>query len=248
MNGKARIARTLVVTPLVTAMLVATASTLASAAPASTTPSASVQQKSVAAPTPPQALKNVKKAPPAPPFRGAPAIKRGMTKAQAVAHATSWRPFRVQFKYANGRKDRVVKWAFSSYWDKAPRRKWNSSRTSYLYAPGAKVIVWLGNGKTAASGGSWKSAKASMYGIGDGFVGRRTASGEVLRANSMVVAHKSMRFGTKIRFKYRGRVATAVVKDRGPYVHGRTFDLGPGTARALGFSGVGTVQYQVIGR
>jgi rare lipoprotein A (peptidoglycan hydrolase) len=37
-----------------------------------------------------------------------------------------------------------------------------------------------------------------------------------------------------------------VVQDRGPYVSGRTFDLGPGTAKALGFSGVGTVKWRIV--
>jgi rare lipoprotein A (peptidoglycan hydrolase) len=248
MNSKSRIARTAIVTSLVTAMLVSAGSSIALASPASVTRDSATAQKQVASPTAPVAPKRVSKAVPAParPYRGAPAIKPGMTKSQAAAHATKWRPFRVQFKYTNGRKDRVVRWAFSSYWES--RRKWNSSRTTHLYAPGAKVIVWLGNGKTSARGGKWNSAVVSMYGIGDGFVGKRTASGEVLRSNSMVVAHRSMRMGTKIRFKYRGRTCTAVVKDRGPFIRGRTFDLGPGTARALGFRGVGTVQYQVIGR
>jgi rare lipoprotein A (peptidoglycan hydrolase) len=62
----------------------------------------------------------------------------------------------------------------------------------------------------------------------------------------MVVAHRTMRFGTKIEFSYKGRTCIAVVQDRGPYVSGRTFDLGPGTAKALGFSGVGTVKWRIV--
>jgi rare lipoprotein A (peptidoglycan hydrolase) len=52
----------------------------------------------------------------------------------------------------------------------------------------------------------------------------------------------------RIEFTYRGRSCIAVVRDRGPYVGGRVFDLGPGTARALGFSGVGSVNYRILGR
>lgn len=92
----------------------------------------------------------------------------------------------------------------------------------------------------------WQSAKASWY--GPGFYGRTTASGAVLTTDMMNVAHKSLPFGTRIQFEYRGRTATAVVNDRGPYIHGRVFDLGPGTAKALGFSGVGTVKYRILGR
>jgi rare lipoprotein A (peptidoglycan hydrolase) len=92
----------------------------------------------------------------------------------------------------------------------------------------------------------WQSAKVSWY--GPGFYGRKTASGAVLTEGMMNVAHKSMAFGTKIQFEYKGRTVTAVVNDRGPYVHGRVFDLGPGTAKALGFGGVGTVNYRILGR
>lgn len=95
---------------------------------------------------------------------------------------------------------------------------------------------------TSTSG--WKSARVSWY--GPGFYGNTMAGGGTLTTSSMVVAHRSMRFGTKIQFSYRGRTCTAVVRDRGPYVGGRTFDLGPGTAKALGFSGVGTVQWRIV--
>lgn len=96
--------------------------------------------------------------------------------------------------------------------------------------------------------GAWKRAKCSTYGIGDGLIGNGMAGGGKLRADSMVVAHKTLPFGTKIRFKYKGRTCIAEVRDRGPYIKGRIFDLGPGTAKALKFSGVGMVSYQIIGR
>jgi len=92
----------------------------------------------------------------------------------------------------------------------------------------------------------WRSAKCSTFGIGDGLIGSGLAGGGVLHSNDMIVAHKSMPFGTKIKFSYGGRTCIAVVKDRGPYVGDRIFDLGPGTAKALGFDGVGTVKYAII--
>ncbi len=94
--------------------------------------------------------------------------------------------------------------------------------------------------------GAWQSAKASWY--GPGFYGRTTASGAVLTQGMMNVAHKTLPFGTRIQFEYNGRTATAVVNDRGPHVAGRVFDLGPGTASALGFGGVATVKYRILGR
>lgn len=96
----------------------------------------------------------------------------------------------------------------------------------------------------APAGDGWKSARVSWY--GPGFYGHGMAGGGTLQPDSMVVAHRSLPFGTQIEFSYNGRTCIAVVMDRGPFSGGRVFDLGPGTASALGFSGVGTVQYRII--
>ena len=97
---------------------------------------------------------------------------------------------------------------------------------------------------SASSEAGWKSAKVSWY--GPGFYGNTMAGGGTLTPSSMVVAHRSLPFGTKIEFSYKGKTCIAVVQDRGPHIAGRVFDLGPGTAKALGFSGVGTVQYRIL--
>ncbi|MHB1324533.1 MAG: septal ring lytic transglycosylase RlpA family protein [Coriobacteriia bacterium] len=96
----------------------------------------------------------------------------------------------------------------------------------------------------AAPADGWLRAKASWY--GPGFVGNTMAGGGTLEWGSMVVAHRSLPFGTRIEFRYNGNTCIAVVQDRGPFTGGRTFDLGPGTAATLGFSGVGNVEYQIV--
>jgi rare lipoprotein A len=55
------------------------------------------------------------------------------------------------------------------------------------------------------------------------------------------VANTTLPCGTKVQFRYGGRTVMATVDDRGPYVSGRSWDLGQSTAGALGFQGVGTV-------
>lgn len=100
--------------------------------------------------------------------------------------------------------------------------------------------------RVAASATGWSTARASWY--GPGFYGRRTASGAVYTQTMMNVAHKSLPFGTRIEFEFNGRRCIAVVNDRGPFVAGRTFDLGAGTAKALGFGGVHMVRYRILGR
>lgn len=110
-----------------------------------------------------------------------------------------------------------------------------AARAAAAAAAAKKQIVALTN---------WKSAKVSWY--GPGFYGHTMAGGGNLTPTSMVVAHRTMKFGTKVQISYNGKTVVAVVKDRGPYVDGRTFDLGPGTAKAVGFSGVGTIRWRVV--
>jgi rare lipoprotein A (peptidoglycan hydrolase) len=93
--------------------------------------------------------------------------------------------------------------------------------------------------------GTWLTAVASHY--GRNFTGHG-ASGEEIGPYSMMVAHKTLPFGTLIEFEYNGKRAVAKVADRGPYTAGRTFDLGPGVVRVLDFNGVHEVRYRIIGR
>lgn len=96
--------------------------------------------------------------------------------------------------------------------------------------------------------GGWLSGVASYYGIGDGFMGGTTASGEIVTETSMGIAMLGVPFGTRVEIRYGGRSIIAYVNDRGPYVHGRVIDMQPAVARALNFInvGVGTVQYRFL--
>lgn len=83
------------------------------------------------------------------------------------------------------------------------------------------------------------------------FHGRRTASGHALDAAAMTAAHRTLPLGTRIRITNlaNGRVAHAVVTDRGPFAPGRVVDVTQGLARALGFlrSGLARVSVEVTG-
>lgn len=96
--------------------------------------------------------------------------------------------------------------------------------------------------------GGWLSGKASYYGIGDGFLGGITASGQPVTETSMGVAMLNVPLGTRVEIRFRGTSVVAVVNDRGPYVHGRVIDMQPAVARALDFVsvGVGTVEYRFL--
>jgi rare lipoprotein A (peptidoglycan hydrolase) len=94
--------------------------------------------------------------------------------------------------------------------------------------------------------GPWRSARASTYGIGDGLMGSGLAGAGHLDAVRPVFAHRSMPFGTKVQFTYQGRSIIGECQDRGPYVGGRDFDLGPKIANSLGFGGVSGVKWRVV--
>jgi rare lipoprotein A len=93
------------------------------------------------------------------------------------------------------------------------------------------------------------SIVASFYGKGDGFAGKRTASGERLNPRAFTVAHKTPRFGTRVLLSRDGKMpVVARVTDRGPFIRGRDLDVTPAVAEALGFlrQGVGKLQMRVL--
>ena len=74
------------------------------------------------------------------------------------------------------------------------------------------------------------TVRASYY--GPGFNSRRTASGSIFRQGDFTAAHRSWRFGTKVRVTNlrNGRDVVVTIADRGPYVRGRQ----PGSLRRRG--------------
>lgn len=80
---------------------------------------------------------------------------------------------------------------------------------------------------------------ASHYGVGDGYGGRRTASGETMNPGAMTAAHRTLPFGSVVRVTNiaTGRSVTVRINDRGPYKAGRCIDLSHRAARALGMGG-----------
>lgn len=73
------------------------------------------------------------------------------------------------------------------------------------------------------------------------FCDKKTATGG-MNCGAMVFAHKTLPLGSVHRIACNGRVITARVVDRGPYIRGRDFDLSPGLARACGINGLGNVR------
>jgi rare lipoprotein A len=78
---------------------------------------------------------------------------------------------------------------------------------------------------------------ASVY-----WQGNRVATGRKFDPDAMTVAHRNLPFGTRLLVYHGSNAAEVVVNDRGPFVRGRDIDLSRGVAKALHFSGVGSVR------
>jgi len=113
---------------------------------------------------------------------------------------------------------------------------------SLCAAPSASFAA----GKTGASASA--SGVASWY--GPGFHGRKTANGERYNMNELTAAHKTLRFGTRVRVTNQNNGKSVIVRinDRGPYVGSRVIDLSKSAAQKIDMIGSGTakVKLQVL--
>lgn len=94
------------------------------------------------------------------------------------------------------------------------------------------------------------SGEASWY--GPGFHGRLTANGERYDQNAMTAAHKTLKFGTKVKVTNlnNGKSVTVRINDRGPFIDGRIIDVSAAAARSLDMmnSGVAPVRVDILGQ
>jgi rare lipoprotein A len=67
----------------------------------------------------------------------------------------------------------------------------------------------------------------------------------------LTAAHKSLRFGTKLKVTNarNGKSVVVRINDRGPFIRGRVLDLSKAAAQNIGMvrSGHGKVCYEIIG-
>jgi peptidoglycan lytic transglycosylase len=86
---------------------------------------------------------------------------------------------------------------------------------------------------------------ASMY--SSHFLGRTTASGQVLDKHRFTAAHRKLPFGTRlvVTNKRNGRSVVVTINDRGPHRKGRIIDLSVAAARQLGMMRAGLVPVEI---
>lgn len=82
------------------------------------------------------------------------------------------------------------------------------------------------------------------------FAGRRTASGERYRPGALTAAHRTLRFGTRVRVTNlrNGRSVVVRINDRGPFHRRRVIDLSRAAAQRIGMirSGTARVRLEVL--
>ena len=81
---------------------------------------------------------------------------------------------------------------------------------------------------------------------GPGLYGNGTACGKTLTKGLVGVAHRTLPCGTLIEFRNprNGRVVTAAVIDRGPFVNGRVWDLSHGLCDKLNHCYTGAMEWR----
>jgi rare lipoprotein A len=91
-----------------------------------------------------------------------------------------------------------------------------------------------------------QKSKVSWY--GERYRGRLMANGNPFNPDALTVAHRSLPFGTKVRFQHGPNVVVATVTDRGPFVAGREFDLSKAAFAALAQveAGLITPKWEVV--
>jgi rare lipoprotein A len=88
-----------------------------------------------------------------------------------------------------------------------------------------------------------ETGKGESLGVASIYSGRQTASGEIMEADKMTAAHRTLPFGTRVTVVNRsnGRSVVVRINDRGPFVRGRVIDLSPAAGRELNIDGLASV-------
>lgn len=103
--------------------------------------------------------------------------------------------------------------------------------------------------KNTKASGKAGSCKASTYGQGDGFHGKKTANGERFNRNALTAAHLKLPFNSRVKVTNtsNGKSVTVRINDRGPWGHpDRCLDLSTAAMNQIGGDGIAKVKWQVL--
>jgi len=139
--------------------------------------------------------------------------------------------------------------------DADTRRRWRESSLPLgVTIPRAEATVLPDSGGTFLASAymplAYRSTAESFSAVcswyGNEFHGRGSASGQIFNEDDFTCASKTLPFGTVLALSNGERRIIVYVNDRGPFVAGRDLDLSKAAARALGISGVGRVEAQIV--
>lgn len=79
------------------------------------------------------------------------------------------------------------------------------------------------------------------------YQGRQTANGERFNQNAPTAAHKTLKFGTRVKVTNisNGKSVVVIINDRGPFVKGRIIDLSKSAFSAIENPRLGVVKVVV---
>ena len=122
--------------------------------------------------------------------------------------------------FSNGTKSGFVRKA--SLYDTVKKKDSLQLLDSIKKSDSIRVVDSLANLKTKLYK---KNVEASHY--SDKLNGRRTASGQVFSNKKYTAAHRSLKFGTKVKVTNLANNKSVIVtiNDRGPHTRGREIDL-----------------------
>jgi len=85
---------------------------------------------------------------------------------------------------------------------------------------------------------------ASWY--GPGFEGNPTANGDIFDPSLFTAASRDLPFGTWLYVTHGSRGVVVLVNDRGPYIDDRVLDLSQAAAEAIGITGLGWIEAEIL--
>ena len=140
--------------------------------------------------------------------------------------------------------DSLAKIARANYVSVYQLREWNALNEYSVIRPGMEIKIKKIEYETSEGMASW---------YGPGFHGRPMANGEIFNQNAIVVAHRTLPLGFKVKITNleNGKSIVAPVLDRGPYVknasgqYTREIDLSSAVAEALDTKQKGVVRVKI---
>ncbi len=130
----------------------------------------------------------------------------------------------------------------------SPRARSNNTNTDGIYFLDSRDRARYKTAAFGKNGSQIETGKASYY--SDKLHGKKTASGEPYDRTKLTAAHRTLKFGTKVKVTNLANNRSVVVRinDRGPAIKARIIDLSRAAAEQIGViqAGVADVRIEIL--